>query len=116
MGNYLTDIAIVIPALNPCERMVELVRECKDAGFENIILVDDGSTDNSLVLCRQYAETNPCIKVIAQKNSGPSVARNTGIKNASGEFIALNDADDKWLSGKMKIQIESHLKIRKSLR
>ena len=44
MGNYLTDIAIVIPALNPCERMVELVRECKDAGFENIILVDDGSS------------------------------------------------------------------------
>ena len=44
MGNYLTDIAIVIPALNPCERMVKLVGECKDAGFENIILVDDGSS------------------------------------------------------------------------
>ena len=44
MGNYLTDIAIVIPALNPSERMVTLVKQCKEAGFENIILVDDGSS------------------------------------------------------------------------
>lgn len=43
MGTYKTDIAIVIPALNPDERMVSLVRELTEAGFENIILVDDGS-------------------------------------------------------------------------
>ena len=105
------DVSVVIPVYNAektiCECVDSVVNEMVANGLSyEVILVDDGSTDNSLVLCRQYAETNPCIKVIAQKNSGPSVARNTGIKNASGEFIALNDADDKWLSGKMKIQIE----------
>lgn len=109
--NNKIDVSVVIPVYNAektiCECVDSVVNEMvANALSYEVILVDDGSTDNSLVLCRQYAETNPCIKVIAQKNSGPSVARNTGIKNASGEFIALNDADDKWLSGKMKIQIE----------
>lgn len=109
--NNKIDVSVVIPVYNAektiCECVDSVVNEMVANGLSyEVILVDDGSTDNSLVLCRQYAETNPCIKVIAQKNSGPSVARNTGIKNASGEFIALNDADDKWLSGKMKIQIE----------
>ena len=60
MGNYLTDIAIVIPALNPCERMVELVRECKDAGFENIILVDDGSSIENRIYFKTCKEKYNC--------------------------------------------------------
>lgn len=109
--NNKIDVSVIIPVYNAektiCECVDSVVNEMLANGLSyEVILVDDGSTDNSLALCRQYAETNPCINVIAQKNSGPSVARNTGIKNASGEFIALNDADDKWLSGKMKIQIE----------
>lgn len=109
--NNKIEISVVIPVYNAektiCECVDSVVDElvASDLSYE-VILVDDGSTDNSLALCRQYSETNPCIKVIAQKNSGPSVARNTGIKSACGEFIALNDADDKWLSGKMKMQIE----------
>ena len=60
MVNYLTDIAIVIPALNPCERMVELVRECKDAGFENIILVDDGSSIENRIYFKTCKEKYNC--------------------------------------------------------
>ena len=91
--NNKIDVSVVIPVYNAektiCECVDSVVNEMVANGLSyEVILVDDGSTDSSLALCRQYAETNPCIKVIAQKNS------------------ALNDADDKWLSGKMKIQIE----------
>ena len=45
-------------------------------------------------------------QVLTQDNSGPSIARNNGIKNARGEFIALNDSDDKWMQGKLKYQLD----------
>lgn len=104
-------VSIVIPVYNAEKTIGEcidsVVNEVTANGLSyEIILVDDGSSDGSLELCKKYSETNPCIKVIAQENSGPSDARNAGIKNACGEFIALNDADDKWLPGKMKMQIE----------
>lgn len=59
-----------------------------------IILVDDGSTDDSGKICDEYAKKDDRIKVIHKKNAGVSAARNTGIINAAGEYIAFVDADD----------------------
>ena len=59
-----------------------------------IILVDDGSTDGSSLLCKEVALTDKRIKVIQQTNQGLSVARNTGIAYAKGEYIAFVDGDD----------------------
>lgn len=71
-----------------------------------IICVDDGSTDNSLEICQKYAESFSYIKVIHKENGGVSSARNSGLKNAQGKYIAWVDpddyvADDFWNSIKM---------------
>ena len=59
-----------------------------------MILVDDGSSDNSLMLCQEYASQHSLIKVIHQNNGGASSARNTGLDNATGEYITFVDSDD----------------------
>lgn len=88
--------SVVIPLYNK-ERYIEatirsvLNQTCDD--FE-LIVVDDGSRDNSLALARKYESAR--VRIIAQENQGVSVARNTGIENARGKFIAFLDADDQW--------------------
>lgn len=61
-----------------------------------ILLVDDGSPDNSGAMCDAYAQKYDFIRVIHQKNGGASVARNTGIQNATGEYVIFLDSDDFW--------------------
>ena len=88
--------SVVIPLYNK-EHYIEatirsvLSQTCQD--FE-VIVVDDGSKDNSLALARKYESDR--VRVIPQENQGVSVARNTGIENARGKFIAFLDADDQW--------------------
>lgn len=89
-------LSIVIPVYNKESFITQCVESlCKMHGvvFE-ILLVDDGSRDNSLQICNALAQKDSRIKVISQENQGVSVARNTGIGAASGEFIAFIDADD----------------------
>jgi len=91
-------ISIIIPVYNAekyLEKCIEsiLVQTYKE--YE-LILVDDGSKDNSGKICDAYAEKDGRIRVIHKKNAGVSAARNTGIENAKGEFIAFVDSDD-WL-------------------
>ncbi len=88
--------SVVIPLYNK-EHYIEatirsvLNQTCKD--YE-VIVVDDGSKDNSLALARKYEGER--VRIIAQENQGVSVARNTGILNARGKYIAFLDADDEW--------------------
>ena len=88
--------SVVIPLYNKAHYIESTIRSvlrqtCQD--FE-LIVVDDGSGDNSLELARKYESDR--VRVIAQENQGVSVARNTGIENARGKFIAFLDADDEW--------------------
>lgn len=62
-----------------------------------IILVDDGSPDNSPALCDEFAQQNPLVRVIHQTNAGVSAARNTGLQTAEGEWVQFVDSDD-WLA------------------
>lgn len=110
----MMDISIIIPVYNSAatiaEAMDSVVRECaaNDYSWE-LILVDDGSVDNSAALIESYAAASPHrerIRLISQPNGGAATARNTGIRSARGEFIAFNDSDDRWLSGKLKHQME----------
>ena len=88
--------SVVIPLYNK-EHYIEatirsvLNQTCQD--FE-VLVVDDGSRDKSLALARKFECDK--VRIIPQENQGVSVARNTGILNAKGEFIAFLDADDEW--------------------
>lgn len=71
-----------------------------------VILIDDGSTDNSGTLCDQYAAEYSCVKVIHQENAGLSAARNTGIEAAKGDFITFVDSDDMLAPGFISTALE----------
>lgn len=91
-------VSVIIPVYN-----VELyLRTCIDSIVKQtyveleIILVDDGSTDKSGLICDEYAKKDERIKVIHKKNGGLSDARNEGLKIATGEFVGFVDSDD-WV-------------------
>ena len=89
-------VSIIIPVYNVkpyLKRCVESVLNQSYTDFESI-LVDDGSTDGSSVICDEYLERDPRIRVIHKENGGLSDARNAGIKAAVGEYILFVDSDD----------------------
>lgn len=91
-------ISVIIPVYNVekyLERCLESVLNQTHSNLE-IILVNDGSRDSSLQICEKYAMMDQRIKVISQSNQGLSAARNTGVEQATGEYIAFLDSDD-WL-------------------
>lgn len=89
-------VSIVVPVYNVAEYLSRCIDSIRFQSYKNIeiILVDDGSTDKSGCICEQYSRIDNRIKVIHQKNGGLSSARNTGIKVATGEYVAFIDADD----------------------
>ena len=93
------DLSIVIPLLNEDESLPELVawieRVMSDNGYSyEIIMIDDGSTDNSWQVIENLREKNPCVKGIRfQRNYGKSAALNEGFKASQGEIIITMDAD-----------------------
>lgn len=89
-------ISIIIPVYNASRYLYECMKTVLNQTYSNIevILVDDGSSDGSGELCDKFSTEDSRIKVIHQKNSGVSAARNAGLKLASGEYIAFIDADD----------------------
>lgn len=95
----MINISIIIPIYN----VQDYLRKCLDSLYQQIrpdyevILVNDGSTDNSPAICREYQEKYPDTIVIDQENGGLSAARNTGITAASGKYIYFLDSDD-WLA------------------
>lgn len=90
-------ISIVIPVYNAkhtLARCLNSILQSQTSDYE-IILIDDGSTDGSGELCEQFTNYYPSmIRVVKQKNSGAGAARNYGVKNAHGLYIAFIDADD----------------------
>ena len=92
-------ISVVIPLYNKepiIEKTLKSVLSQDYSDFE-VVVVDDGSTDNSVAIVESIGD--PRIRLIKQENGGPSKARNTGVKNAKGEWILFLDADDEFLPG-----------------
>ncbi len=86
-------VSVIIPVYNSEKSLEKTIQSLLNQTLEDIelIFVNDGSTDNSLDILKQY---NDKIIIIDQKNSGPGGARNAGIKKATGEYIGFLDSDD----------------------
>jgi len=106
MINYESKISIIIPTYNQAEYLQEAVDSVLNQTYKNIeiIIIDDGSTDNTLKVVNSFNDNK--IIFIQQRNKGASSARNTGIKEANGEYIAFLDSDDLWLKDKLRKQID----------
>ncbi|MEN8127779.1 MAG: glycosyltransferase family A protein [Planctomycetota bacterium] len=101
-------ISVVIPAYNAgpyIARTIESVLS-QTRPADEIIVVDDGSADNTAEAVRAFGDK---VILIQQENAGASVARNTGIKAAKGNWIAFLDGDDEWVPEKLELQT-AHLK------
>ncbi len=97
-------ISVIIPSYNRwplLRRAVESVL-AQSRPADQIIVVDDGSTDASLDQLSRHYPTQ--LTILTQSNAGVSAARNAGIRNATGDWIALLDSDDEWLPGKLEAQ------------
>lgn len=102
-------ISVIIPMYNGKNSIGRAIQSVKDQIYNNyeIILVDDGSTDNGA----NWVKNNfPEVNVIQQENKGVSAARNTGIKESNGDIIAFLDDDDVWLPEKLEKQLAELLK------
>lgn len=88
--------SVVIPLYNKSDHIKETVESALAQTFQDyeIVIVDDGSTDGSLEIVKKIHSDK--VRIIQQPNQGVAVARNTGIENANGEYIAFLDADDVW--------------------
>ena len=90
--------SIIIPVYNVKRYIHQCIDSVINQDYKNleIILVNDGSTDGSGLICNEYANLDSRIKVIHQENGGLSVARNTGLANTNGEYVWFIDSDD-WI-------------------
>ena len=98
-------ISAVIPAYN-CEKYIARAIESvlgQTHPVEEIIVIDDGSTDNTAQVVRSFDDK---VTLLHQENAGASAARNAGIQAAKGNWIAFLDADDEWLPDRIKLQVE----------
>ena len=89
-------ISLIVPIYNIEECVEECIESILNQTFKDfeVILVDDGSTDNSLNICRKYEKKDTRITVVHKKNGGLSDARNAGIDKACGEYLCFIDGDD----------------------
>ncbi len=89
-------ISIIIPVYNVEQYLDYCIQSVLSQDYTNleIILIDDGSTDSSGQKCDEYADRDQRVKVIHQKNGGLSSARNTGLKEMTGEYFSFIDSDD----------------------
>ena len=100
-------ISIVVPVYNSATFLPETIDSVLNQTFQNweLILVNDGSTDNSKEICESYMIKDSRIKVLNKENGGQGSARNLGVSKSYGDLIAFLDADDIWTSNKLEHQL-----------
>ncbi|HSC54394.1 MAG TPA: glycosyltransferase [Phnomibacter sp.] len=105
MTNLL--VSIIMPAYNAGNFIQDAIKSVRAQTYQQweLIVVNDGSTDDTAKKVEQLIETDSRIQLITQHNSKQAGARNTGIRKAKGEWIAFLDADDRWAERKLEIQI-----------
>ena len=103
-------VSIIMPAFNAAHTLPDSLSSVsqQDYPYWELLVVDDGSSDNTIELVRERACTDPRIKLLQQPfNQGVAAARNAGIAAAQGRFIAFLDSDDLWLPQKLSQQLKA---------
>ena len=109
-------VSVIIPSYQSADALPNALDSVQRQTFTDleVIVVDDGSTDDTRAVVEAASTADPRIRYLYQENQGPAAARNTGIAAAEGEYIALLDADDTWepekLAGQVAI-LERHPEI-----
>ncbi|GGF68924.1 glycosyltransferase family 2 protein [Wenyingzhuangia marina] len=100
-------VSIITPCYNSESFIKNTIESVLHQSYKNweMLITDDGSTDNSVKIIETFIAEDPRIKLFKISNAGAAVARNTSIKNAQGTFIAFLDSDDIWLTKKLEKQI-----------
>lgn len=102
-------VSVIIPVYNGAELLEDSLRSVMRQSYRDIeiIVIDDGSTDNSYMICEKLAAEDSRIRIIRQQNAGVSAARNNGIALANGEYIMFVDSDDLLLENAVEDLIEA---------
>ncbi len=105
-------VSIIIPIYNTAEYLGQCLESLAAQTYRNIeiILINDGSTDNSLAVCQEYALQYPFIKIYTQDNAGQGSARNLGISKCSGKYIMFVDSDD-WVNEEIVQKLYDDIKV-----
>jgi glycosyltransferase involved in cell wall biosynthesis len=93
-------VSIITPSYNSEKFISETIKSVLNQTYKNweMLITDDGSTDNSYEIINKICEKDSRIKLFSIKNAGPAVARNNSIKHAKGKYVAFLDSDDLWFS------------------
>lgn len=101
-------VSVITPCYNSGKFIAKTIESVLSQSYQNweMILIDDSSIDNTVEVVKEFIKNDKRIKLIQlQVNSGAAIARNTGIKNAEGKYIAFVDSDDRWHTEKLQVQI-----------
>lgn len=92
----MNKVSVIIPVYNCQDFLEKCLESVLNQTYENIevILINDGSTDNSLMICKKIEKIDNRVKVFSKKNGGPSSARNFGLKKSTGDYVMFVDSDD----------------------
>ena len=104
----MPQVTVVCPVYNAGHFLTDTIESVLSQTHSDLelLLIDDCSTDNSKDIIDNYASQDSRVRLVAlEQNSGPAVARNVGINQASGRYIAFIDSDDVWLPAKLEVQL-----------
>ena len=102
----MPEVSVIIPSYNSARYLADAVDSVLSQSFRDleVLVIDDGSTDDTATVARRYRRP---VRYLRQENQGVAVARNRGIAESLGRYIAFLDADDTWLPAKLEAQLEA---------
>jgi len=114
--NLSPKVSVIIPTYNRNKLVLDAIDSVLEQTFQDfeIIIVDDGSSDDTQKHIERYQQKDKRIKYIFQENQGVSIARNTGLEASQGQYIAFLDSDDRFLIDKLERQVstlDNHLDV-----
>lgn len=105
--------SIIIPAYNAEAHIANCVESVlmQDYHDYEVVIIDDGSTDKTKLICQSLQESYPSIKLFSQRNAGASAARNEGIRQSKGEYLLFLDSDDFWIQKNLLSTLDRTIKL-----